>query len=684
MKHIIHFGKYKIIPVLICGIIMGSCNRKPTTTMSTSGEMKLKSRWIKEHLIKDNPLLPFSFLYDGEASSELLKTWQTKTEVNKLDNDRTQYTYIWTDSITGLEVRCMLVEYSDYPSVEWTVYFKNNGKDNTPCLQNIQGLDTRFEKRVKGDFILHCNKGDWNTIESYEPYFEVLGPNSSRRFVPAGGRPTNGPEGWPYYNLQMPGSGIIIVVGWPGQWASSFTRDDNNGLQVVAGQELTSLYLKPGEEIRTPLIVLQFWQGSDNNRAHNLWRRWYMAHTIPIINGEPPKPMTRIQLAPDLKGSEEEQFIEAQAFEDAGIDVDLYWHDAGWYPCDGVWHRTGTWEMDKSRFPNGFKPIADWIHARGKKLIVWFEPERVGDPNSWLARNHPEWLLGGKLLNLGNPEAQQWVIEKIDSIIKGNDIDFYRQDFNMDPLSYWRANDSTDRQGITENFHVQGYLAFWDELKRRNPNMLIDACASGGRRNDLETMRRAVPLLRSDFVPFSHWEGQQAQTYGLSRWLPYFGLRVGFPDSSISKYVYRSFLMPFYGIVRALKVQDSSFHGEMAYADMKMAKVAEEEFHKVAPMMFGDYYPLTPYSLELDQWMAWQFDNPEQGEGLIQAFRRENCEDSVRTFKLSGLNSKAQYEVTNFDVEEKTIISGKELMGDGLKVEIRTKPGAALISYKQI
>ena len=69
----------------------------------------------------------------------------------------------------------------------------------------------------------------------------------------------------------------------------------------------------------------------------------------------------------------------------------------------------------------------------------------------------------------------------------------------MDPLSFWRDNDAEDRQGITEIRHVEGYLAYWDELRRRHPEMLIDTCASGGRRNDLETLRRAVPLLRSDF-----------------------------------------------------------------------------------------------------------------------------------------------------------------------------------------
>ena len=57
-------------------------------------------------------------------------------------------------------------------------------------------------------------------------------------------------------------------------------------------------------------------------------------------------------------------------------------------------------------------------------------------------------------------------------------IDLYRQDFNMEPLGFWRNNDPPDRQGITEIRHVEGFLAYWDELRRRHPEMPIDTCAA--------------------------------------------------------------------------------------------------------------------------------------------------------------------------------------------------------------
>jgi alpha-galactosidase len=98
--------------------------------------------------------------------------------------------------------------------------------------------------------------------------------------------------------------------------------------------------------------------------------------------------------------------------------------------------------------------------------------------------------------------------------------------------------------------------------------------------------------------------------------------------------------------------------------------------------MLGDYYPLTDYSLQLDQWIAWQFDRPEQGECVFQAFRRAQCTASARTLRLRGLDPAAQYRVTDFDDPGSTMASGRQLMGEGLNVKIGKAPGAVVIMYE--
>ena len=128
-----------------------------------------------------------------------------------------------------------------------------------------------------------------------------------------------------------------------------------------------------------------------------------------------------------------------------------------------------------------YGPFSDFVHEHGMQFLLWFEPERVGDPNSWLGKNHPEWILQnegpGDILDEGNPAAWSWLVNHVDSLIKTQGLDWYREDMNGGgPLPAWRKNDAPDRQGITENLYVQGHLAYWDELKRRNPHLRIDAC----------------------------------------------------------------------------------------------------------------------------------------------------------------------------------------------------------------
>lgn len=646
----------------------------PMKPFVTSAELKAKDQWVRNNLTDLKGKMPFSFIYSGHASDELLPNWPNKTATRQLDSNRTQHDLTWTDSTTGLEVHCTAVEYSDYPAVEWTVYFKNTGTQDTPVLENIQGLDTTFIRGLQdGEFVLNGIKGDWCDAESYQPYQITLGANAIKNFAPSEnlGKSCSGPNGWPYFNLQVPGGGVLIAVGWPGQWAAAFARDAGTNLRVIAGQQLTHLLLKPGEQIRTPLIAMLFWQGTDIVPAQNLWRRWFTDHNTPRIDGQTQQPLAQIQVsATDTNIAEVDDYLKA------GIWPDICWRDANWYPNGkDNWLNTGTWEPDPARYPHGFKPFTDAIHARGIKFVLWFEPERVGDPNSWLATNHPEWLLPndatGSILNEGDPNAWHWLVDHIDNMIKTQGIDWYREDMNgIGPLPAWQKHDAPDRQGMTENLYVQGHLAYWDELKRRNPELHIDSCASGGRRNDLETMRRAVPLLRSDFQ-FSGMkgvvEGNQCHTYGLSSWLPFYGSGCLLFD----KYSYRSFYLPSFGM------------DPLTPENTEVEKKAYGECRSVAPFMLGDYYPLTPYSQALDQWIAWQFNRPESGDGMIQAFRRSFNKVATQTFHLNGLDPAAQYEVTNFDVEGATPFSGKDLMETGLPVKIDDNPGSAIIVYRQ-
>jgi alpha-galactosidase len=626
---------------------------------------------------------PFSFTYGGRPSAELLKTWDLKRDERRIDDNRTQHTLTYTDAKTGLVVRAVAIEYHDFPTVEWTMYFRNTGAGDTPILENIQALDTRLERGADGEFVLHHHTGSPYSPTDYQPFATPLGAKAETRISAAGGRPTNSDLSyfnieWPFDGAQGrpgdgPSEGVIAVIGWPGQWAATFSRDEANGLRVRAGQELTHFTLHPGEEVRSPLIVLQFYRG-DWIRAQNIWRRWMLAHNLPRPGGRLPPPdmaaCSSHQYGEMIGANEENQIMFVDRYLQEGLKLDYWWMDAGWYVNETGWPNTGTWEVDTERFPRGLRAITDHAHAKGVKSIVWFEPERV-TPGTWLYQNHPEWLLGRdgeqKLLNLGNPEARQWLTDHVDRLINEQGIDLYRNDFNIDPLGFWRGNDSEDRQGITEIRYVEGFLAYWDELRRRHPNMLIDTCASGGRRNDLETLRRSVPLLRSDYIiePVS----QQLHTYGIAFWIPFYGTGV----NSAEPYVFRS--------------QTSCPHTTACY-DMRNREIdyAEvrrlyKQWRQVAPYYFGDYYPLTSYGTGNDVWMAWQFNRPEQGDGMVQAFRRADSIYESARLRLRGLDPDATYLVRNLDAARGAKLAGRELMQQGLLISLPARPQAAVIVY---
>jgi alpha-galactosidase len=651
-------------------------------TLKDGSELWLADLALREgETIPPTPEPPFSFVYDGKPSADLLKTWPSQRKTRKLDEQRTERTAEWTDPATGLQVRLAAVEYSDFPMVEWVVHFKNTGTQDTPILSDIQGVDLALGLTGSGEFVLNHHAGDNCTPDSYEPRRLTLEPKSDHRFAPPGGRPTA--VAFPYFNLEWPGEGLIVVVGWPGQWAARFTRDAGSGLRVRGGQELTCFTLHPGEEARSPLIALQFWRG-DRVRAQNLWRRWMIAHNLPRTRNAKPLPPILTSCGggffPGIRTSEESERQFITAFAQAGVKLDYWWTDAGWYTCTD-WPETGTWTPDPVRYPRGFKPVSELAHTNGMGLIVWFEPERVR-PGTFLYTHNPSWLLGTngneKLLNLGNPDARRWLTDHVDAMLTRDGIDFYRQDFNIEPLGYWRANDAPDRQGLTEMRHIEGYLAYWDELTRRHPGLPIDSCASGGRRNDLETLRRAVPLLRSDYQSFdgnpAFAPGNQGHTYGISSWIPYYGQGVYYTERDFV-YSARSYLSPAFAICADVRKPG---------VDWALIRRLSEQWRLVADCFLGDFYPLTSHQLSEDLWLAWQFDLPEQSRGMVQAFRRAGSPYESARFKLRNLNPDAIYVVTDLDQPATPQeLVGRELLEKGLLICAPEQPSARIITYRE-
>ena len=648
---------------------------------AVGGEDMAKAREWFSRLFASADALPISFTLDGRAIAGLPEEWSPVATQRRIDANIHETTFEGADPETGLTVRVEVTRYHDYPVYEWVAWFANTGAGPTPVVSDILAMDTV----VSGaEPVLWHSNGDFYSETGYAPTETPVPAGEVLRFAPNGGRPCDG--AFPYFRVMFRNCGLTLAVGWPGQWMAEFVGQDK-GVRVRAGQEETAIRLMPGESIRTPRMTALSWTG-DESRAVNVWRRWYIAHVLPRPNGQPMRPLVAYS-GPDegeefTAATEENQIRYIRKAARLGIPFDVWWIDAGWYPCwnderERKWWITGTWEPDPERFPNGMKAVSDAAAAEGADLLVWFEPERVRRGTK-LDVEHPEWLLradegGDGLLFLGKPECRQWLTDHVCKLIADNGIRIYRQDHNFEPLLHWRKNDAPDRRGMNENLHVQGYLQYWDDLLARNPGLWIDSCASGGRRNDLETMRRSVPLHYTDFGYGNH-PVKLAFHRTLFEWIPYFkeptlSWDVDEPDRFCGAVDSFSFHCAFAAMLSpAMDIRRDDYDYATAVRMIAIWRKASNL------LLYGDYYEHTPYHKRADAWVAWQFDAPETGRGFLQAIRFQEAPEESITIRPAGIDRGAAYVFENDETGERREVMGSLLARDGFVIRLPKRSGA--------
>ena len=364
-------------------------------------------------------------------------------------------------------------------------------------------------------------------------------------------------------------------------------------------------------------------------------------------------------------------------------------------------------------------------------LLTWNDPEFLGG-SSWIEKEFPNLFLRPddpdldpkhplcNSLNFGDQNALSLITDHTATMIGEEKIGIYRMDgpigANLDyadkqPLRWWQDADAPDRQVITQIRYVEGLYHFWDSIHKRNPNVIIDLCGGGATRIDLEAMSRCLYLWRSDnnhpgFEP----EDFQAQTFGISQWLPSTGTASGYPDT----YSFRSSINngvalawnPYQPEVKqswalAFPVDQAPPHelkevvrttvdgkqrlGYTVSAPFPWEKAAQltDEFLRIRHYYHGDFYPLTPYSTEKNVWLAFQFHRDDLKSGIVMVFRRSEAETERDHLKLWGLNADSVYEVKFEDSGETLIQTGAELRGS-LEILIPERRSSRLIIYREV
>jgi alpha-galactosidase len=292
-----------------------------------------------------------------------------------------------------------------------------------------------------------------------------------------------------------------------------------DGNQVLGGGELLlpgEVCLASGDSYATPWLYLERGDGLDDaaRRLHR-WERALPAHPGPV------RPVT-LNVWEAVYFDQDVDVLIRLADRAAAVGTERFVLDDGWFR-----HRRndraglGDWEVDPDVWPEGLHPLVDHVRALGMEFGLWVEPEMV-NPDSDLARAHPEWILRAgpdyplewrhqQVLNLSDPQAWEHIHRKLCALLEEYDIAALKWDHNRDLVASGDPARS-GRPAVREQ--TLAVYRMMDVLRSEHPGLEIESCASGGGRIDLGMIEHVQRFWISDCIDpherqaIARWTGQ--------------------------------------------------------------------------------------------------------------------------------------------------------------------------------
>ena len=285
---------------------------------------------------------------------------------------------------------------------------------------------------------------------------------------------------------------------------------------------------------------------------------------------------------------------------------------------------------------------------------------------SYLVAHHPDWLAwdgptgSGKtsLVDLGIPEAREYTVDFLTDAIGSWQIDTFRIESScnggQDCVVFFQDHDRTYQQrkypgvarnGTTEIGHTLGLHAVFDEIRMRHPGLVVDVCAGGGRKIDLDIMERSVQKWQSDFTGEGLSDPLQGHLMGEQHYQPLSSAGIWSSDP----YTWRS-VATTGGLIFWDQRNDTE-------AERNRTAAAIAETKRLRPLVLqGDFFVLTNLdgfgwsnmSADASSWAAWQWANATQTNGAAVFFRRGDAPAST-TVTLNYVDKSAVYELRHFE-----------------------------------
>lgn len=294
-------------------------------------------------------------------------------------------------------------------------------------------------------------------------------------------------------------------LGWAGSWQLEIFRQHDD-LCISGGHADREFgqWMKtvaPGESITTPAAHLVCAAGGLDEACDRL-----TAMQVPAVEAQP-------AVEQDLPiifnewcttwGDPSQAKLTALADRLQGTDVRYLVIDAGWYKTEtSDWSSGhGDWIPSDKLFPDGIAAAADAIRARGLIPGLWFEMETVGENSSafTLLSDHmiqrdglPVTVRQRRFWDLNDPVALDYLAERVIDLLEAGRFGYLKVDYNE---TAGLGCDHPDGQGEGLRNQILGTYRFFQKIRERLPELVIENCSSGGHR--LEPSMMALTAMSS-------------------------------------------------------------------------------------------------------------------------------------------------------------------------------------------
>ena len=452
----------------------------------------------------------FYFESDGKPVTGMDKWKLISVEMTEGENNGNGATVILENPELSLRISITYLLYPRLPIIRKKISFLNTGKQEIKLesldIENLQfgNTSTGIDCWVMHDYARQKSLGQFIS-NCYDPVVIVHEVNNHRGMV-----------------LGNEAPGVMkrtSAFQKPSQVTAGLTHSD----QTFAFRK----WLKPGEPWESTWIFTGIYENSDDpyailNGAVNDFVRLHMGTRLSKIEKKPVFVYNTWE--PFLHNINEKMICElADAASECGIEEFVI--DDGWQDS------YGDWGINKQKFPNGLKPVFDYIKSKGMKPGVWISLG-AAEAKSKVFREHPEWAVrkadGSPIsLHADFDKMYQWetysmcmttgwydhIKGVILNLAKEHGLEYIKGDFAVVTGAYTTDKSRSGCHAVNHPMHkdrnesmLEMYQRTWqlfDDLHKEIPGLFIDCT--------FETMG-AQQLIDLDMC--KHAEGNWLSNFG--------------------------------------------------------------------------------------------------------------------------------------------------------------------------